>query len=64
MLGQGYDYTKHTVKAGAAFTFWIFGGAGAGTYRSTNLHLYRRYSEHIYITVNIHFEVLPSVTTP
>ena len=60
-LQEGFDYKSHTHTAGGAFTFWFIGGAGAGWYRNTELHLYRNYSEYISISVNVHFEALPAV---
>jgi len=60
-LQQGFDYAQHNHAAGGAFTFWFIGGAGGGWYQNTELHLYRRYAEYMSITVNVHFEVLPTV---
>ena len=59
-LQQGFDYQDHSHTAGGAFTFWFIGGAAAGWYRNTELHLYRRYAEYMSITVDVHFEVLPT----
>ncbi len=60
-LDTGFDYKSHNHSAGGAFTFWLIGGAAAGWYRNTELHLYRQYSESITISVNIHFEPLPDI---
>jgi hypothetical protein len=60
-LQAGFDYQDHTHAAGGAFTFWFIGGAAAGWYRNTELHLYRRYAEYISIEVNVNFEMLPAV---
>ena len=60
-LQSGFDYSDHTHTAGGSFSFWLIGGAAAGWYRNTELHIYRRYAEHIYIEVNVNFEALPSV---
>jgi hypothetical protein len=60
-LQAGFDYTNHTHAAGGFFTFWLLGGAGAGFYRNTELHIYRQYAEYIRIEVQVNFEVLPTV---
>jgi hypothetical protein len=61
-LQDGFDYQSHTHSAGGAFTFWFIGGAGAGWYRNTELHIYRSYAEYIRIEVEVNFEVLPEIT--
>ena len=58
---EGFDYSSHTHAAGGAFTFWFIGGAAAGWYRNTELHIYRKYAEYIRMEVEINFEMLPTV---
>ncbi|MCL4251519.1 MAG: hypothetical protein KJ065_25430 [Anaerolineae bacterium] len=58
---EGFDYKDHSHSAGGAFTFWFIGGAAAGWYRNTELHLYRNYAEYIRMEVEVNFELLPAV---
>jgi hypothetical protein len=58
---EGFVYDSHTHEAGGAFTFWFIGGAGAGWYRNTELHMYRNYAEYIRMEVEVNFELLPEV---
>ncbi|MBA7485772.1 hypothetical protein ES707_21323 [subsurface metagenome] len=60
-LQEGFNYSNHSGSAGASFSFWFIGGGASGWYQSTELHLYRRYAEYMSITVDVHFEVLPTV---
>ena len=58
-LQAGYDYREHTHEAGGFFSFWILGGAGAGWYSNTELHVYRRYAEYISMEIKAVFEAVP-----
>jgi hypothetical protein len=60
-LSRGHTYDRTHVNAGAVFSFWLIGGAGAASYTKTELHLYNRYSENIRIEVDIKFEPLAEV---
>lgn len=63
-LQQGFNYSEHNHDAGGAFSFWLLGGAGAGWYSNTELHIYRQYAESISIEIRALFEAVPQVTTP
>jgi len=58
---EGFDYSVHNHAAGGAFTFWFIGGAAAGYYRNTELHIYRQYAEYIRMEVQVNFEILPTI---
>ena len=63
-MQAGFDYESHTHTAGGAFSFWILGGAAAGWYTNTELHLYRHYAEYISMEIKATFEAVPQTTTP
>lgn len=63
-LKEGFDYEKHTHTAGGMFSFWLLGGAGAGWYTNTELHIYRQYAEHISIEIKALFEAVPQTQHP
>lgn len=55
-LSRSHEYTRTNHSGGAAFTFWLIGGAGAASYTKTELRTYARYSEHINIEIDVTFE--------
>lgn len=57
-LSRGHNYTRESHSAGGAFTFWLIGGAGAGSYTKTELRTYYQYSERINIEIDVKFEPL------
>jgi len=57
-LQRGFDYKRTNKKGGAAFTFWLIGGAGVATYTKTELHIYNKYSQNIRIEIDVKFETL------
>lgn len=61
-LSRGHDYKRTNHSGGAAFTFWLIGGAGAASYTRTELHAYSKYHEQINIEVDITFEPLPETS--
>lgn len=63
-LQEGFDYKSHTHTAGGIFSFWILGGAGAGWYTNTELHIYRQYAEYISMEIKAVFEAVPETQHP
>lgn len=61
-LSRGHDYKRTDHSGGAAFTFWLLGGAGAGSYTRTELHAWNNYHENIRINIDITFEPLPETS--
>jgi hypothetical protein len=61
-LSRGFDYKRENHSGGGAFTFWLIGGAGVGSYTRTELHQYSNYHEEINIEIDITFEPLPDTT--
>jgi hypothetical protein len=61
-LSEGYDYASHTSEKGARFSFLFITGSGSGYSRSRDLHLYHRYTEQIFIEVNVEFQELPAIS--
>ncbi|MEF8852727.1 MAG: hypothetical protein V5A28_09960 [Haloarculaceae archaeon] len=57
-LSRGHTYTRENHTAGGAFTFWLIGGAGGGSYTKTELRTYSNYSEQISIEIDVTFEPL------